>query len=196
MNSAKRKFKQMIGCKRGYVQAYLTEFCWRNAFQNDKEAILEGFFDALVRFGSHKLDWDEKFEDYFIDQDSGDWFLDDDGAEISTTVLAELLKEQEIPVSELREQNAFVGYRNSSKSSAINSDDSDDIIQKIERRARYEKFTSTKEQIVANNNQKDEFTNRMEQLAIEKEAEKKAKKQAVNCFSPIQTRSRAKKATK
>lgn len=120
----------MIGCKRGYVQAYLTEFCWRNAFRNDKEEILEAFLDALGRFGSNKVDSVNKFDEYFIDKDSDNWILADDG-EIDENELNELLKEQDIPIEDLKKLNAFDEYR-SSKNSASESDDETELNRAIE----------------------------------------------------------------
>lgn len=46
-NSCKRRFKSMCGCSRGFLQAYLNEFCWRNNF-NNKEQI---FFSVVKAIG-------------------------------------------------------------------------------------------------------------------------------------------------
>ena len=47
-NSAKRLFKQMNGCARPQIQAYLNEFCWRKSFANTKELAFEKMFTFLA----------------------------------------------------------------------------------------------------------------------------------------------------
>lgn len=48
-NSAKRRFKQMNGCARQFIQAYLNEFCWRKAYCDNEVAAFDYLLSALHR---------------------------------------------------------------------------------------------------------------------------------------------------